>query len=843
MSEANIPTQSRTDVHYQEIKLFIEGIQVPFLSISITSSIGALPQATISIPPQVGILEITRFYNPKVHIFYVDPIDGAEKVLFSGVALNSSYSKDGGSSSVTFQCQHRYIFMNEFLMDFSGWTSELTNINAASEQAVKSPAMSSKYAIALAMTGILNDPALRGEYVEVTQAGVDADAKFLGIGLTPKCSPAILPSALKDFGNRMQGMPGVLLNMWNQLKHFAYKQPVENELMLKMYIPLIEDGLQFFKRLGGHTFIEQKIEQERIDPCPSTPNAEIHNKPRIVSPNLRVFLKSAVQAELGVELISSIMQFSGELADLLSIYIKFLLGIDYEMVFLASPAEVAQNPHFDDDGRLSDPSSSTYALDSIIKPQLPYYYSPICNVLYPNMIRSINLQQDDYGIPTRINIKNNELPGASGGPNTNYRAPASIREAIAGFAGTSKRAATDVGTSNGTPVSNPELVRTGTRDMNEVILDVKGNFVDNINQNLQSTLGSSHSKVGLYEQGRGVKFEKLIMPKWLSFYSASMFKDPEGSDGWPSANDTENYNAIQTLAEGWADRYGDGKATLNPWERASGLKAYQRLLVAAADYQYAQSVARSRAGNVESIFNPYIVPGYPMDIVDDTPNHPSFHAYCTSVTHTITSTSISTSISFVSAMTYTELANYYMPGSHPWLQVSLGLAKDQNIVQASQTLDSDAMVAAHKFYLPVLGVGATSPTQLYDFQTGSILPVRRLGPGLTGGVRESIRGGNGGELNPMASGLGSLSLAYREIEERDDIETRWSVSFVDLSEGNYNSSTIRVKNQKISDTTLLEPGSSQFLTYEPKFSDKSQDVTDDSETPPSLTDDNLVNNN
>jgi hypothetical protein len=238
---------------------------------------------------------------------------------------------------------------------------------------------------------------------------------------------------------------------------------------------------------------------------------------------------------------------------------------------------------------------------------------------------------------------------------------------------------------------------------------------------------------------------------------------------------------------------------LNPWERASGLKAYQRLLVAAADYQYAQAVARSRAGTVEMIFNPYIIPGYPMDILDDTPNHPSFHAYCSSVTHSITAGSITTNASFVSAMTYTELANYYMPGSHPWLQVTLDLALDQNIIQASTSLTSDAMLTAHKFYLPTLGVAATSPTQLYNFNTGEILPVRREGPGLTAGFTDSVRGGNKGELNPMASGVGNLSLAYRDIESKDDIETRWSVSFVDLISANYNSSTIRVKNQVLSD--------------------------------------------
>jgi hypothetical protein len=46
-----------------------------------------------------------------------------------------------------------------------------TGINqcqCASEQAVKSPAMSSKYAIALAITGIIKDKNLQGNYLPVT---------------------------------------------------------------------------------------------------------------------------------------------------------------------------------------------------------------------------------------------------------------------------------------------------------------------------------------------------------------------------------------------------------------------------------------------------------------------------------------------------------------------------------------------------------------------------------------------------------------------------------------------------------------------------------------------------
>ena len=82
---------SRTDVVFQEIRLYIEGVQVPFISISITSTVGSLPTATIQIPPQSGLMDIIRYYQPKVHIFYIDPITGEECILFNGLLATVLY--------------------------------------------------------------------------------------------------------------------------------------------------------------------------------------------------------------------------------------------------------------------------------------------------------------------------------------------------------------------------------------------------------------------------------------------------------------------------------------------------------------------------------------------------------------------------------------------------------------------------------------------------------------------------------------------------------------------------------------------------------------------------------
>lgn len=828
MSQSKTVTpESRTDTQYQHVTAFIEGVEVPFISISVNSALEQLPQASLSVPPQVGLMEISRFYNPKVHIFFTDPIDNDEKLLFSGIITSSNMTKTAeGSSAITFTCVHRYQFLNELLVDFSDWTSERTNPQAGSEQAVKSYALSSKYAIGLALTGVFRDPNAVSSYREVSAENIADDRK----NNKNTTSPSVMPAYLIDYKNRLLGTPSILLNLWQQLKQGAYWTSEVNEIMIKLYIPLIEDGLQFFKRIAGHFYIEDKIEEDRIDPCPEVPSPEAGNKPRLVPPCARLFLRSSLQADIGSDLVHSNIQFSGEMTDMMTIYSRFLSSIDYEMLFLTSPAEVLLDPIMDNAGVFTAQERGTYAVDFIVKPQMPFYFSPRCNVLYPGMIRSVTVNQDDYSIPTRITLRNSNK--AIDQLDQFYRAPASIREAIANFAGVTKKIIRADTTTN--------LVKPGTRQAVNVSYTItNATAVDTPHQNLQATLAGSHNKVGKYEQGRGIKAEKILMPAWLSFFSQTQFRDIKGDEGWPDPDtDPFNYDAIQQLNDGWIKRYGKEKTALNPWSKSSGLKGYQRLLVASADYSYAMATARSRSGTAELIFNPYIVPGYPMDMLDSTPNHPSFHAYCTSVSHNITPNSISTSVGFASAMTYTELANYYLPSVHPWLQYVLGLARSQSLVdyQPGATVDDEsttvpfgqedplspsARAIADRFYVSTLGTGCAAPADLYSFDTGEIKPVVRVDYGLAPGSSDAKRGTNQGDLNPMLTGVGNLDLAYRPIETKTNITERWDIKFIDLIPGNYNPQVVRIKNEKLADKDALEPGQSQWLNYDPIFEDDS----------------------
>jgi hypothetical protein len=805
--------KSYTDVNDPGIKLYIEGIQVPFINMSISSSLGNLPQASINVLPHVGLMEVGKFYNPKVHVFFTDPVDGEDKLLFSGLIASSSASRSAdGSSSISFNCIHRYQLMDQVLLDYSSWTERPDNPNQ-SDGAIKLNTLNSKWMTQTALTGIYRNDSDNAGKREVSLENIQDDIK----NNAQTTSPAVVPTFLQQFKHRVIGIPGVLVNVWNQIKHGAFSVKDVSDQMINMYIPLMEIGLQFFQRMSGHFFIENLLEEDRIDPCLDPASPELTNKPKLVSPGCRVFLRSAIQTNISEELMFSLMQNSGELTTIMDTFQNILRSMDYEMLVLNSPAETPKDARIDSRGAFLD-SSNTFATDVIIKPQLPFYFSPLCNVVYPSMVRNLQITQNDYSIPTRITLRNIIKVLGEGITDQHFRSPPSVREAIASAAATTKKKV---------PSGTKEEPVPGMRTTSTT--GVESNTTQTVkDQNLVNTFNLSFGKIGKFEQGTGIKHEKMNMPQWIMYLAKSQKLNE--SKQLETTNELD-VAAINALKVGWERRYGSENLKLNPWDPASGLSAYQRLLVASADYYYARAVAGSRVGQVETIFNPYIVVGYPMDILDSTPNQASYHSYCTSVTHNISSSSISTVVSFTSAMTYTELANYYTAPVHPWLLNALGLAESQSIVdyKAGETTDvvstgvepgnedvnnPSASELANRFYKTTVGVGAAKPLEIYNFNTGLVKAVKREGEALLPGSEASQKTANQGEINPNLSGIGNLSLVYRNIESKEKVQERWGVNFIDLKPGLYNRNAVKINSKVLADRDKLEMGQSIWLDYE-----------------------------
>lgn len=810
-SEAVPAAKNNTDVLSVNVKLYIEGVQVPFEAISISQSYGGKPTADIQIPPTSGLLDIVRGYSPKVHIFYQDDNYGGDRLLFWGIITSNNYSRSRsqGSTSISFRCVHKNVIADQLTLDFTGWASPVnaSYVDPNLTNAVSKPkALNSRSMILNALNGIVGEAS--GKEVLSPSAPV-ADIKAAPVN---KLDPS-----LSIFAKRYVGLPSAMFNLWNQIKKDTYSDKTLNVALTTMYIPLLEESLAMFKRTSGHPLLERKIEEARGPYCHAKSKDEVSV---LTPPSFTLQLASAKQRELAVETVMSQVGFSGELTSFPQLIESFYSSIQYEILTLASPAEINVDPDvFSDDLNIEGVEKST--VETVIKPQLPFYYSPICNVLLPRMYSTISINQEELGIPTRVTATYDGLhnSGNSQAYSVNYRGPHSIREAIA---------------------YNSILTHQKTPD----------------NLSLSSTKSYSYAIPGKYEQGKGIHPEATAFPWWLASLTSDSAASGSKAESYPLKG-TDAYNELMELTADWRNRNGVNtdenddvlvttaavkKHRLNPYDPENkDILPHERILFSTVDNEYSKRIAGSRSGVIEAVFNPYIIPGYPMDVVDDSPNHPSFHGMCISVTHTITSRSISTSIGIAAAMTYAELSNYYTPPSPPFLQTALNLVNsDINETLYASTAQGStlpftnvtstilqnpiAKSSADTFYKQVLGVGAASPEDLIHFESGRAYPVDRLGgifiPRVRpqGGTLPDLEGHAHREVNGRSqidyySTVGCLRLVSRPIESRESISAKFDYNFIDMGPKLYNNTFMNYVNPILAAGFYLEPGASLFLDY------------------------------
>jgi hypothetical protein len=795
---------NNTDVIAPDVKLYIEGVQVPFEAISVNQTYNSLPSADISIPPESGLLDIVRGYEPKVHIFYRDDNYGGFRLLFWGHIKSNTYSRsrNSGSTSISFHCEHKNSVLNQLTLDYSGWGNSNISTNDNPNQAIKTAALNSPSMVVTAMAGI---------------SGVAVGAEILGPGnVKIKDAPVdkIDPSLAKNLV-RLEGMPGTVLSLWNQIKKEAYVNPKVNLGLSTMYIPLFEEGISYFKRMSGHPLLEASLQGSKEDYCHQAgqPHVKV-----IIPPCFRSPMISAIQRELAVKNLASMVGFSGEMTSFGELIGNMMSYCKYDINTLASPAEISvDNDKYIESLNVQGVEKTT--IETILKPQIPFYYAPTCNVLLPRMYSSIVVNQSESMTPTRVVALHDSTPSSSGGSNlqSTFLAPHSVREALA----------------------------------HNVLLNGAANVTD---LNLNSTLGYSFHIPGKYELGNGIRPTRVNLPWWLVLLNSD--KESQGTEGnaeeVPTLG-TTNYKNMMVLTAEWRNRYSmkitenddqfkilydPTKNNLNQNDPLNPIKPYQRILFSTVDYEFSEKVATSRSGTVEALFNPYIIPGYPMDVIDESPNHPSFHGYCTSVSHSITARSISTMVSMVAVTTYAELSNYYTPPVAPFLQTALNminadidLAAFQSSAQGDTTpikspvstliQNPIAKATADSFYRQVLGVGAASPDDLIHFTTGRAYPLdRRAGVLVPRVISASSSQPNlhtkthdARQKDDYYSAVGNLRLVSRPIESRESIASKFDYKFIDITRDMYNNSFLNYVNPILANNLLLEPGASLFLDY------------------------------
>ena len=752
-----------SDNIFQAFKLYIEGVQVPFTSISIVQGIGQLPTATISIPPQSGLMDIARFYQPKVHIFFTErnqkTLTMIDKVLFTGLISRVHYSKSkegNGGASIVYECVHKYFLLTELVLDYSSPIQADSTANIGSGSTVPfPPAFNSQAAIQMAMRG----------WTEVS-SGDAQDYPALAKSTTPRTD--ILPSVLTNLQNRLIGMPGVLINFWNSLNWASYANNDVRDVsrvFTSVYKPLVETGLQFFYRLMGHYFLEQKINGDsRMPSC-----SEGDPKAILVPPKFNIFVNGTAATDLVLQNLGNFLSNSNEITNIYKIFQLYLSTLDYDWVTLSSPAEVLMDPS---KGAIVEEGKNTYAADTIVKPAMPFYFSPACNVLYPSMYTAVQVSFDEASVPTRLDVSNTQ---AFNGEALHFRAPASVRMGIA--------------------------------------------LKNSVNPDLSGTKLTSFGALGQFEMGRGAKVEWIDTPAWLARILTT--KDAAAVQGTTSGQSpVANKNAESAMADlrtAWAARYQATSGNpniiqqppkMNPYAPESNVATNERVLFTTADYYFTKKYASSKYGSVNCLFNPYIIPGYPMDIMESNPNLPSYHASCVSVVHNITAQSVSTQVNFVAAMTYTEIANYYVPFMNPYLEDSMGLTLNPSLVGHTGDASQTAVKAANEYYFNTLGVYPALPEILYDFVSGNTRSVQMTTMGLSenGGV----------PLGKHSFEDDLMNLCYRPIESKDLYASRNDLLYIDMTAQNYSLTGIEYEPRSLTSDNVaskFEIGQSQFLDY------------------------------
>lgn len=638
-----------------DFKLFIEGVQVPFESISITTSYGSMPVASITVPYMPYLQEIARNYPAKVHIFFKDvvserfyyqqgTVDTTERyqyrLLFSGVIKGAYYQKSkssvGGSTRISFQCVHKNYVASEIKLSFGSFTEQdytRSNFGETTETNAPTAYLTPELAAQKAMNGV----DITGNTVFSPAAPRESETLNSTQGLTLQMRP---------YAAQFAGMPGVAMGLWNIIQRDSYQFAEVKDFMKKIYVPLMSN-IKFFEGVVGHPIVEnylhdRKQQAKQIKVKDGVNNAFLNPLAAYGGAN-NPLEAAAVDATLKA-IQAGVQRGKRGGVNLTSFLASIYSEMFYDIITLNSPAMRLQSESAGpSELGFADDNEAVAPVETIVKPVMNLYFSPKCNVLYPNMYSDISINDLYDDAPTRVMSMNGKFSGEHDSIAMHgwYRAPFKVRDAVAKMAGLS----------------------------DAQILD---------------TVGILRDTPAPHEMGRGVHIARGKTPQWVMYML-------------PSAEDSSNSN--QQIKEDW-----------------------RRLVMDYTDFQYSTALSSYRTGQVSGCFNPYIVVGYPMDIVDPSRVRPSHHALCVSVTHNITSRSVSTDIGFSNAITYDELQVFDTPAALPWIAELLKIArteKDPNGAEYKFTslLDAsaEARLAANQFYEDVLGVGAAFIDDLSEY--------------------------------------------------------------------------------------------------------------------------------
>jgi len=644
--------------------VYLAGVEVPATSVSVTQQVWGIPSATIVLPPDRLLQRIGREDRMRSTIFYLDTwrseVDGDDpkwRLMFDGEVQSFSYLNSTAGRSVSLNCidlaaalQSMKMF---FLMNISNITQQVTNLTP--------------------------EQASYGHHFRPT---FPASLFFRGMSQTD--------------GDEMKRPFDFVDNMFRS----TFGDVDVDPFVMAAYQEQIADGkpadlksvvgLNFFSRWSRKVNFHR-----RWIPMPVFENAFIYTG-RGPFPVLR-----AVQSKQAIEAINSTAGRLGDNGSLWDLLRTIFQQMYYEVGAIASPSVVKVNRksaeivgpvddsvryqrergarttplpptnvafHGPPQEQIDESSFETRMTGFVTKPQLLFAVPPACNVIWKSMVQRHQYSEDYANQPTRLVISEGNLFNtiAGGDVDQNLMEYINIVQAVGYPQGAQDGLDRRLGRNGNLPNAFlnahnhlvwPEEFFKGPVYLNRPI----PSWFQYLNWAQQE-----YAPDGVKSQYANVGSDVY---KWVG-KTGNVAKDQEKAKKAllkQITEDTKNGGATVGDGKRWAKRVLEARALGFPKDKASELMkvlteagqtdasvSTMRTYRLYARYEYFREKYSKRNGAVQMIFNPYIVPGYPMVVWDDDETQYSTFGYTFSVTHSLSANGAQTSVNYTFGRTFQE---------------------------------------------------------------------------------------------------------------------------------------------------------------------------------------------
>jgi len=493
---------------YQDFKLYIEGEECPFESASISYGVGSIPVMTLQLMPYKILRNLEE--RTKVHFYFIDPVDGEERLLFDGEIGGVGYTKNPTAQTLTYSVTHVSNYLNEILMSFFD----------ISAYAVTFPPLYTKTLGAELETDY-------SVYENTTLENVFQADSLAKIGSFQE----IFVKVFDEIFKLKTGEKGLNAT----LKYFKEKV---DEWKLDKRITTLPTG-------GGEV------------------DAAFTLKDFIASENVIAMLFEQVKKIDGFRSVFEILN-------------EVFRQILYYPIILPAPYLY----------------ESEQLQTILYKPQALFVLPPICNVIWPSMYTVFSYSRNFKSIPTRLFVRAISRLLFSGKTDNDiselaaqyFWSPQGLRDAM-------NKSVQEVEDSH---TSTYDWATSGTTTLNLLKTLAKENAQHNT---LLKVLSDREKKVGV----------RMSVPAQNDFFSRYA--------GWLIMGDyqskTKDYPYL--------------KDANDPQNKVAEL----------ADYELARQQFETEAVSMVMVFNPYLVPGFPILIMDKPESGMHVYGYVSAITHTI----------------------------------------------------------------------------------------------------------------------------------------------------------------------------------------------------------------